>query len=349
MPSNIANSNEHRRQSSGGIREVAKVAGVSIATVSRVFNRPQSVTSETRARVIEAADQLFYVPDNAARALSSQRSLRVGALIPTIDDSIFARFVTALQRELGDAGYGLILGINEFDEELEFKKIRSLIESGVDAMVLCGVRRNQEVYDLLRTQGIPYLLTNVYLPASPHPSVGYDNHEGMAKAARYLIEQGHRRFGVIDFPNEANDRAEMRAGGVVAALEEQGLVLPANCRIERPYSFEDGRIGLRTLLESAPETTAVLCGNDVLAIGALFEANDRNIDVPGQLSIIGFDNLDLAAQITPALTTVDVPTATMGKRTAETLLHMLANAPAPHATPINTNLIIRGTTGPAPK
>jgi len=337
------------RQNPAGIREVAKAAGVSIATVSRVFNRPESVSAETRSRVIETAERLFYVPDYAARALSSQRSLRVGALIPTMDDSIFARFIASLQRNLGDSGYSLIVGIDEFNPDLELREVRSLIESGVDGMVLCGVRRKPAAYDLLVAHRIPYLLTNVYVPSGPHACVGYDNFEGSAKAARYLLDQGHRQFGVIDYPFDSNDRAQMRVEGIAAALAERGLELPSGCRVQRPYSFEDGRIGLRTLLDGAPATTAVLCGNDVLAIGALFEAQARGTSVPEELSIVGFDNLDLAAQISPALTTIDVPTAKMGKRTAETLLQMMEGQPAAHATRIDTNLIIRGTTGPAPR
>ncbi len=336
------------RQGSGGIRAVAREAGVSTATVSRVFNRPESVTAETRSKVMETADRLFYVPDNAARALSSQRSLRIGALIPTIDDSIFAQFVTALQRELGKSGYALILGIDEFDAELEFKEIRSLIESGVDAVVLCGANRKAVVYDLLQARRIPYLLTNVYQPSGPHPCVGYDNHEGAGSATRYLLEQGHRHFGIIDFPVESNDRAALRVAGISAALAERGLELNSKARVHRAYSFEDGRIGLRTLLDNAPETTAIQCGNDVLAIGALFEAQALGLKVPEQLSIVGFDDLDLASQITPKLTTVKVPTDIMGRRTAETLLLTLSGEPAPHATRIDTNLVIRGTTGPAP-
>lgn len=331
-----------------GIRQVAEAAGVSIATVSRAFNRPESVNAETRARVVEAAGRLFYVPDNAARALSSQRSRRIGALIPTIDDSIFARFVMSIQRALGDVGYGLVVGINQFDPELELKEVRSLVESGVDAVVLCGERRPMEVYDLLQAHGLPYLVTHAYVPESPHPCVGYDNRAGAEEATRYLLDLGHRHLAAMDFPAAANDRAEMRAAGMAAALAERGLALAPGARIERPFSFEDGRLGLRTLLDHAPETTAVVCGNDILAIGAMLEAEVLGRRIPADLSIVGFDDLDLASQMKPGLTTVHVPTSVMGKRTAEALLLMLAGTPAPHATRIATSLIIRGTTGPAP-
>lgn len=299
--------------------------------------------------MLATAKQLFYIPDNAAKALASQRSKRIGALIPTIDDSIFAQFVTSLQSELGQAGYNLILGISQFDAEQEMKELRGLIETGIDGVVLCGEHRDPEVYRLLKKRNIPYLLSNVFLPSSSHPNVGYDNKAGAAKATRHMLDHGHVQFGVIDFPIAKNDRAAMRVEGVISTLAERNLVLRPECHIERLYGYEDGRIGLRILLDKAPDTTAIFCGNDVLAIGALLEAQALGIAVPESLSIVGFDDLDLAEQIAPGLTTLNVPTDAMGRRTAETLLTTLSGKPSPHATEIATHLIVRGSTGPAPR
>ncbi|MCP4328610.1 MAG: LacI family DNA-binding transcriptional regulator [Alphaproteobacteria bacterium] len=331
-----------------GIRDVARAAGVSIATVSRAFNQPDTVNETTRSRVVEAARRLSYIPDGAARALSSQRNFRIGALIPTIDDSIFARFITALQRRLGDDGYRLLVGISESDPRLEMTEIRSLIEGGVDALVLCGEKRSEEIYDLIRARDLAYVVTHIYRPESPHATIGYDNREGALNATRYLLELGHRAIGIIDNPIRLNDRAEWRLEGVSVALAERGLDLPPSRHIERPFSIEDGRLGLRTLLEQNSGLTGIICGNDVLATGVLFEARARGVSVPEDLSIIGFDDLELAAQVSPALTTIHVPSGEMGTRTAETLLLKLAEKPHPHATKIGTNLVIRGTTGPIP-
>ena len=337
-----------RRSGHKGIRDVAREAGVSIATVSRAFNKPEFVNTETRERVLQAAKLLMYIPDGAARSLSSQKSYRVGAIIPTMDDSIFARFVESLQRRLGEIGYALLIGIDQFDAAVELKEVRSLIESGVDALVLCGAQRSDETYELLCTRSLPYLITHVHAPDAEQISVGYDNLKGAARAADYLLDLGHREIGVMDYPTERNDRAALRVAGVVEALKARGVVLPPERFVERPFSIEEGRIGLRLLLAQDPPPTAVICGNDILAVGALFEAQAQGIAVPETLSIVGYDDLELAGQVTPALTTVHVPTGEMGARAAEILLMMLAGQAAPHATRIETNLVIRGTTGPAP-
>ncbi len=337
-----------RRNGRKGIRDVARAAGVSIATVSRALNQPEAVNESTRHRVVEAARRLSYIPDGAARALSSQRNYRAGALIPSIEDSIFASYIEALQRRLGEDGYRLLVGISQFDPQQELKEVRSLIEGGVDAIVLCGEKRSPKVFDLIVSHNLAYAVTHIYRPESPHVTIGYDNREGAMTAVNYLLDLGHRHIGVIDHPIENNDRAEWRLDGVAAALAERGLSMAPEVHIERPFSIEDGRIGLRILLGQRPETTAVICGNDVQAVGALFETRALGLSVPDDLSIIGFDDLELSAQISPALTTVHVPTGEMGARTAETLLLMLGNKPWPHATKIDTHLIIRRTTGPVP-
>ena len=339
---------DSRRPLHSGIRDVAREAGVSIATVSRAFNKPEFVNAETREKVFDAAQRLRYIPDGAARSLSSQKSFRVGAVIPTMNDSIFARFIESLQRRLGDIGYALLVGIDRFDSELELKEVRSLIESGVDALVLCGALRAEETYELLRSRRLPYLITHVQTSGAEQISVGYDNLTGAARATDYLLDLGHRVIGVIDYPPTRNDRAALRRAGVEQALAGRGLELPPERCVDRTFSIEDGRVGLRMLLAQDPAPTAVFCGNDILAVGALFEAQAQGIVVPERLSIIGYDDRELAGQVTPPLTTVHVPTGEMGARAAEVLSLMLAGKPAPSATRVDTNLIIRGTTGPAP-
>ncbi|MBL4757498.1 MAG: LacI family DNA-binding transcriptional regulator [Rhizobiales bacterium] len=331
---------------SGRIRDVAREAGVSTATVSRTFNRPDSVKHQTLERVFEAARKLNYIPDSAARAMGSKVSRRIGVLIPTIDDSIFTRFIGALQQRLSKDRYTLLVGVYDFDPEYEANELHSLIESGVDGVVLCGARRSNDLYELLQGRNIPFVNASIYSPESPYPSVGPDFRSAAKELTRYLLDFGHRKIGFIDLASDTNDRAALRLAGIVDALEPECLSLPNERHIERPLSFEDGRIGLRTLLEYTPDLTAVICGNDVFAIGALFEAKDLDISVPGELSIVGFDNLELSAQISPGLTTVNFPTAEMGARVAEKLLMTLMGKPTPHAIHIETNLIIRGSSGP---
>ena len=348
MPRPSAKAQAAKTAASVGVRQVARAAGVSTATVSRALNTPERVTAPIRARVLEAARQLNYIPDPAARALSSQRSYRIGALIPTIDNSIFARFVEALQKRLRGAGYGLLMSSYEFDPKLELEETKALLEGGIDGLILTGERRDPALYDMLAARRLPYVLTSIYLPEGPHPCVGYDNRAGGAAVARYLLDLGHREIGMIQGPTAVNDRALLRAQGVRDALEARGVPLPSQRVIERPFSITDSRAALRHLLSGAPEITAVVCGNDVLAIGALLEAQSQGLDVPGRLSIVGFDGLELAAQMSPPITTIDVHTGLMGRNTGEYLLARLNGEFAPQRTLIEASLVVRGSSGPPP-
>ena len=331
-----------------GVRQVARAAGVSTATVSRALNTPQRVSPPIRARVLEAARQLNYIPDPAARALASQRSYRIGALIPTIDNSIFAGFLEALHKRLRAAGYNLLLSSYEFDPKLELEETRALLEGGIDGLILAGEERDAALYDMLAARRLPYVLVSIYVPEGPHPCVGYDNRAGGAAAANYLLDLGHREIGMIQGPTTINDRARLRAQGVREALEARGVPLPPERVVERPFSIADSRAALRHLVSSAPEITAVVCGNDVLAIGALLEAQALGLAVPDRLSIVGYDGLELAAQMTPPITTIDVHTGLMGRYAGDYLLARLNGEFAPQRTRIETSLVVRGSSGPPP-
>ncbi len=334
-------------RSASGVRDVARMAGVSTATVSRTFNQPERVSLEVRARVLAIAAQLNYVPDPAARALVSQKSHRIGVLLPTVQNSIFAQFVEALQKRLRAAGYAVLIGVYEFDEKLEFEEARGLIEAGIDALVLTGARRSAELRDMIAARRLPCVLTSIHIPGDDHaPCVGYDNRAGTKAAAGYLLDLGHRDIGMMEWPAARNDRAELRRQGVEDALAERGLTLPPERVVECSFTVTEGRAALRHLLRVAPEITAVVCGNDVLAIGALLEAQAMGIDVPGDLSITGYDGLEMASQMIPSLTTVHVPMDIIGARTAETLLAMLAGDVVPRNDTIATNLIVRDSTAP---
>ncbi len=335
-----------RATGSVGVRDVAKAAGVSTATVSRALNQPHQVSEELRKHVASVAAELNYIPDPAARALSSQKTFRIGALIPTIANSIYSRFVEALQRRLRQSGYSLVLANYDFDESLEMEEAQALVESGIDALVLAGEQRSPELYDLLNRRKIPYLLISIYLPDSPHRCVGYDNRAGAEAMTRYILELGHREIGVLEGPSGINDRARLRTKGIMDALKDFGVTLPATRITGRSFSVHNGREGLAELLEAAPEITAVICGNDVLAIGALMEAQARGLTVPEDLSICGYDGLDIAQDMVPQITTVHVPTAQMGLKTAESLVTLLSGEETPHSVLIETRLVPGGSTAP---
>ncbi len=331
-----------------GVRRIAELAGVSIATVSRTFNTPEKVRPEVRRRIEDAAALIDYTPNAAAKALSLSHHFRIGAAIPSIDNSIFARYIEALGDTLRDAGYALSLGMYEYDREREFEVIRSLIASGVDGLALSGAEQTPGTRDLLASKGVPHVLTSILDPGPGGCAVGYDNARGGYMAAEHLLTLGHRRFAVIAGEIDINDRARLRQDGAEKALADWGVRLPPRAVKRVGFSIRNGRTALRELAAVAPEATAVICGNDVLAVGALFEAQAGGLRVPEDLSIIGFDGIDLALEIEPPLATVAVPCDEMGRRAAQTLLSKIANPDFNATIQIELALVAgRSAAGPA--
>ncbi|MEM7224361.1 MAG: LacI family DNA-binding transcriptional regulator [Pseudomonadota bacterium] len=329
--------------------DVAARAGVSTATVSRCLSAPQKVRPAVRQRVEAAIAELGYRPHGAARALASRRSHTVGAVIPTLDNAIFATVVQTLQRGLAAAGRTLLLAASDYDQERERAQIENLVVRGVDGLMLTGEARDPALFELLARRGIRYVNTYVHHPGSPHPSIGFDNRRAMEKLIAYLYDLGHRRFAMIAGIAEASDRAGERIEGTQAALKKRRLKLVPEGLIARPYTIADGRAALRHLMALAPRPTAVVCGNDVLALGALLEAPTLGLRVPRDLSITGFDDLDLAREVPPGLTTVHAPLEQMGRLTADYLVGAEPPGDAPHHVELPAELVVRGSSGAAPK
>ncbi len=331
------------------IEDVASAAGVSTATVSRVLNRPQSVREALRAQVLEAVARLGYVPHAGARALKLQRSGTVGAIFPTIDNAIFAQAIDALQQRLADAGLQLLIATCGYDVATESLQATNLVTRGADALALCGVGQSRSLLQFLKQRELPTVHAMVYPPPAGLVCVGFDNARAIAQAVRYLLDLGHRRIAMLAGITRENDRAAARVAGVRQALGQAGLALAPQHLLERKYALADAREGFRALMCTSPAPTAVLCGNDVLAFGALLEAQAMGMEVPRQVSIVGFDDLEMARHIQPALTTMHVPTKQMWHTVADRIIAALEKKPFQVATEVEVELVVRGSTGPAPR
>lgn len=342
---------------SATLHDVARAAGVSTATVSRAFNRPDTVRESLRQRVQAAAAELRYIPNDAARALASHRSRVIGAIVPTIDNAIFAQGVAAIQARVEAAGYGLLLAACDYDLARELAQARTMVGRGIEGLVLVGTRHHPALRDLLREHRIAYVCQGAFAPAEEPACVGFDNRRAAYVATRYLLELGHRRIGMVAGIRKDNDRAAGRVEGMRLAMAEAGLALPdaaettgqapGSWLVESAYSYEAARLATRRLLVGTCRPTAVVCGNDILALGALRECQARGVDVPGQMSIVGFDDLAPARQATPALTTIRVSTTQMGEAAADYVLAALAGG-SPPAVEIPFKLVIRASTAPPP-
>ncbi len=326
------------------VRDVAKAAGVSVATVSRALNGSEAVSGELRRHVAAIADSLNYTPHAAARALASQRSSTIGAVIPTLENVNFAVGIEALQRRLSDAGYTLLLASSNYNADEELRQVKALAAHGVAGMMLVGRAHAPGMYEFLAAKKIPYV--NAWVVDPGQPCVGFDNREIGRALASYLIDLGHTRFGVIAQLTVSSDRAMDRVAGIRESLGRHGLPPPQERLTSQPYKIIEGQLALRSLIQSSEPPSAVICGTDTLAFGAMIEAQQLGLSVPRDLSIAGINDAEFAAYLTPPLTTIRLPADEVGVRAADYLLGCVAARPMVAATRVPFSLIVRGSTAP---
>lgn len=331
------------------IDDVARLAGVSIATVSRAMSNPDRVRPETLQTVHEAVKKLGYVAHGNARALASKKSRTIGAVIPSLENAIFANTTFALQKVLGEGGYMLVVACNEYDPKTEVNLVRGLIGRGVDALVLVGVLHEPELYALLERFEIPHVFTWAYDESGMLPVVGFNHRGATSQITRHLLELGHQEFGIISTITRNNRNAQDRLAGVIDTLESAGIQVPQERIVEEPFSFIKGGEGFRHISSGARMPTAVICLNDVLAIGALAEARAMGLKVPEEISITGCEDLEVAAMVHPALTTVRYPTWEMGHYAGTNLLAQLQNEKPLRQRIFPTKLIVRESSAAPPK
>lgn len=329
-----------------GIRDVARLAKVSTASVSRALNSPESVRADLRARIETAIDELGYIPDAAARALASRRTRTIGAIVPTVDNAMFARGIEALQRYLSLQGYLLLLAASGYDPEVECKQAQNMASRGIDGLILRGDVHTEGLRRLLATQRIPFVNVGVYHPDKPYPSVGADNLKAAYRACNYMLDLGHRDIAMVAALSAQNDRASARIAGVRRALAERGLTLPPEWLVEVPYHLDDARQAARSLIALPRRPTAVVCGNDVLAYGVLLEAERSGLHVPRDMSVMGFDDLEWSRHLRPSLTTMHLPTDEVWTRAGEYLVRTLSGLPASLHHEVDASLVVRESTAP---
>lgn len=331
-----------------GLRQVASIAGVSTATVSRVINRPESVSEDLRTRVTMVIDQLGWVPNAAARALSLQRTGAIGAIFPALALGDFARAIDAMQDALAERNYLFLIARSRYDSDLEYSLVRKLAERGVDGLVLVGSTRGQDYEEFLAKLEIPYVNAFVYDENSPAPCVGPDNKAAMADMVDYLVSLGHRRFGLIAQTAQNNDRAAARKAGVQEALARYSLAVPPSAMLQGEWSIGEGRRLFRHAMEANPRPTALICGNSLLAVGAVLEAASMGVGVPDEMSIVGYDDIELMAELPVSITTVRVASDEVGRVAANTVLDMVDGVPGVKSCRLPSEIVVRASSGPPP-
>lgn len=328
------------------VSDVAEFVGYSTATVSRALNNQTGVSREVREKVLTASKTLGYLPNNAARALRQKKTRIIGAVIPTLNHSIYARMVEGLQKRLALDGLALLHATSEYNLETEYRQSTMLLERGVEGLVLVGNEHHPNLKNILASRQIPYVNTYVYSSDNEAPCVGFDNFEAAYAITDFLVQLGHSHFAMIAGIRAGNDRVEQRIAGVRARLTRSDMLLPDDSIAESPYTIDGGVVAMKALNRSTRETTAIICGSDILAFGALSACGELGIQVPQDLSIVGFDNLEFSAHLSPPLTTVEVPAAEMGATAAEHLLNQIESSKFQSRIELETKIILRKTTAP---
>jgi LacI family transcriptional regulator len=328
------------------INQVAKMAGVSTATVSRALNKPETVSEALKKKIELIIKKIGYIPNAGARSLMLKRTGSIGVIVPTLDNAIFAQGLEEFQRQLSQSGYQMLVGSTNYDPEIEYQQMRNLLLQGVEGIAMFGSSQKLELIRLLRTRKLPYIhIGTLDTPLNGY-AAGFDNKKAIQLGVEYLVQVGHRNFGMIAGKTENNDRARDRVDGVVELLKRNRIFLKKESIIEVPYQIQDARIALKKLLQINPKISAVVCGNDVLAIGALLEAQSQGIKIPYQCSILGFDNLELSRHIQPSLSTIHIDAIGMWSKAAHHLMSQINGINRlPRKILADVSLVIRDSTG----
>jgi LacI family gluconate utilization system Gnt-I transcriptional repressor len=334
------------RRSPSRMADVARLADVSVITVSRVLREPARVAEPTRTRVLEAVRTIGYVPNLVASSLKSRRSGIIAAIIPSVAHSIVAEVIRGMNSVLKTEGLHLLLGDSGFSPAEEEELVAAFLARRPDAIYLTGTTHTRNTHQMLDAARIPVIEAG-NLTASPiDMSIGYSNREAAHAMTHALIGRGRRRVGYVgQIGRDVIDRVQDRFNGYRDALSANGIAFSPELSAEVELSYRGGAAGVTALLDNGGDVDAVFCTSDVIAVGVLFECQRRGIAVPKRIAITGMDDQEIASQCVPALSTVRIPRYEMGRRAAEMICARLAGAAA-EATSIDLgfSLVLRETT-----
>ena len=332
------------------INDVARRAGVSKGAVSFAFNNRPGISAETRERILAVARELGWSPSSRARALSVSRSLAVGLVMARPPETLradpfFPSFIAGLESELSRAGYALLLQVVP-EHESEHETYRRLASEGrVDGVFVTDLYVDDPRPALLAELGLPSVIVGPALGEAFWPAVGVDDAPGIRAAVEHLIGLGHTLIAHVAGP-AAMVHGESRRRAWSTTLRAAGL--PEGPCVETDFSAEAGAAATRQLLDLAAPPTAIVYANDLMAIAGLAVAVAQRIDVPGHLSLTGYEDTELAAHMQPPLTTVSTDVIGWGRAAAKRLLDLIEERPATEVTLQPPRLVVRGSTAAAP-
>ena len=338
---------EGRSRASGQVvrmRDVAHAAGVSVMTVSRALREPEKLSEQTRRAVLETIRSVGYVPNGIAANLASNRSSVVGQIVPSIQNSLYAETLKGTADVLRAGGLHLLIADSGYSLKQEEELIGAFLEQRVSGLILHNTQHTARAVDMIRRSRVPVVETGD-LPKQPLDMVAsYSNYQAARAMTLHLASRGYREIGFVSLGTKDNLRARERQRGYLAALRSLGRTRnPAAIR-EVGRGFTAGAHALVDLLTAVPSLDAIFFAGDVLAIGALFEAQRRGWKVPGRIAIAGFDDLEILEHTNPKITCVRLPRLEIGRRSAEALLARLRGSEEPVRLDLGFEIIQREST-----
>ncbi|MDF5752130.1 LacI family DNA-binding transcriptional regulator [Spongiactinospora sp. TRM90649] len=332
------------------LADVALEAGVHVGTVSRALNPAtrSRVNAETAARIIEVAQRLGYEVNITGRALRTQRTQTVGALIPDLTNPLFPRIVRGVEDSLEKAGYTALITNTDNDAQRERRMIAALTSRQVDGFLIASARLDDQALKEITEEGVPVVVINRTSADARASAVIADDSQGIADVMAHLVALGHERIAHLAGPGDTST-GQARLKAFEAALDRYGLQHRSELVVRaEAYTIAAGTRCLRELLKRGNPFTAVVAGNDLLALGALDALKENRIPCPERVSVVGFNDIDFAERLSPALTTVRVPKYELGARGAELLLDMIYSGREISTVTLPVTLMIRDSTAPPP-
>jgi LacI family transcriptional regulator len=322
------------------IRDVAETAGVSITTVSHVINKTRFVSEDLVQRVNEAIRELNYQPSGLARSLRTRASGTIGIVIPDNTNPFFAEVVRGIEDYCYEQGYSVFLCNSDGAPDREYNHLKMLREKGVEGLILVSAGDDQDSLELLGSGQIPNVIIDREVEISTTDAVLVDNFKGGYEATQYLIQLGHRRIGCITGPSQITPSGQ-RLKGYIQALLNNTLEVDENLIITGNFRSQSGSAGLLQLMKATSPPTAIFACNDLMAIGAMAAAREIGINIPEQVSIIGFDDIALASLVIPKLTTIAQPIRTLGETGAKLLLQRIRKETSSKSTIILDPVLVK--------
>jgi LacI family gluconate utilization system Gnt-I transcriptional repressor len=323
------------------LEDVARVAGVSPITVSRVVNRPEVVRAATVAHVQRAIARTGYVPNLLAGGLASRRSRLVAAIVPTVTNSIFVETIQALTDRLWEARYHVVLGLTGYSPREE-ALVTEILGRRPDALFLVGVSHTAEARRRILSAHIPVVEAWDLTETPLDMAIGFSHERVGVAVAEHLVARGYRRFASVWADDE---RAARRRRGFLSVLASHGLEEVGVSMTPAPSTQRVGRLSMADLLERGVRPDAVVCSSDAFAQGVLAEARARGLSVPRDLAVMGFGDLEFAADTVPALSTVRIDKTGIGRLAAEAILAQLeGKPPAQRVIDVGFEVVERATT-----